>query len=79
MSLDPTQQATHLVDEVLKAQGKTRADLARDLGISRQQVTRTLNSTALINPRSEHWSAILDALGLEVVVQPKRQGGSGES
>ena len=73
MSLDPTQQAVHLVDEALKTRGKTRAELARDLGISRQQVTRTLNNTALINPRSEHWSAILDALDLELVVRPKGQ------
>ncbi len=72
MAHDPTPDAVTLVDQALKNQGKTRADLARDLNISRQQITRTLNATALINPRSEHWLSILDALGLEVVVQVKK-------
>jgi transcriptional regulator with XRE-family HTH domain len=62
-----------LIDAKLTEQGLSRSDLARQLGISRQVVTRTLNSTALINERAEHWPAILDALGLEVVIRPKRQ------
>ena len=72
MAHDPTPDAVTLVDQALKAQGKTRSDLARELNITRQQITRTLNTVALINPRSEHWLSILDALGLEVVVQVKK-------
>lgn len=60
-----------LINTRLRAAGLSRSDLAAHLGISRQVVTRTLNSTALINARAEHWPAILDALGLEVVVQVK--------
>ena len=62
-----------LINQRLKAQNLTRSDLARQLGISRQVVTRTLNSTAIINERAEHWPAILDALGLEIVIQPKQR------
>ena len=69
----PIGEASTVVDEALKQQGKTRSDLARDLGISRQQITRTLNATALLNPRANYWTAILDVLGLEVVIRPKSQ------
>lgn len=76
MSADPTPHAVELVDQALKAQSKTRSDLARELNISRQQITRTLNATALINPRSEHWLPILDALGLEIIVRAKAPAGA---
>lgn len=76
MAHDPTPDAVNLVDQALKAQGKTRADLGRDLNISRQQISRTLNTVALINPRSEHWLPILDALGLEIIVRAKAPAGA---
>ncbi|QLG11746.1 helix-turn-helix domain-containing protein (plasmid) [Deinococcus sp. D7000] len=69
----PTLPGQNLIEERLTALGLTRSDLARQLGVSRQVITRTLNSTALINERAEHWPAILDALGLEIIIRPKTQ------
>ncbi|GGR39807.1 helix-turn-helix domain-containing protein [Deinococcus ruber] len=72
MDTYPPQAAAEAVDKMLSKAGKTRSELARELGLSRQQITRTINSTALLNERAAHWLAILDALGLEVVIQPKK-------
>ncbi|GAA3995062.1 hypothetical protein GCM10022631_01430 [Deinococcus rubellus] len=45
-------------------------ELAAQLGIPQQSLSRTLQ-TSPINQRS-HWPAILEALDLEIVIQPKR-------
>ncbi|WP_407540213.1 helix-turn-helix domain-containing protein [Deinococcus radiomollis] len=71
MTTRPAAEATQLIDEILSSKGKSRAELARELGISRQKVQRTLDASPL-NSRAEHWPAILDALGLEVVIRPKQ-------
>ncbi|AFD27458.1 helix-turn-helix domain-containing protein [Deinococcus gobiensis] len=49
----------------------TQTELAEQIGIPQQSLSRTLRTPAL-NQRS-HWPKILDALGLELVVQPKKQ------
>lgn len=46
------------------------SQFAAELGIPQQSLSRTLQ-TSPVNQRS-HWPAILEALGLEVVIQPKR-------
>ncbi len=56
----------------LKAKGMSRADLARATGSTPQAVTRALNDTGgrggSIPPL---WAAMLDALDLELTVQPR--------
>jgi len=65
-----TTDAKNAVRAVLAAKGMTQNDLARQLGKHAAAISRTLNSD-IVDSRSD-WPAILDALGLEIVVQPKR-------
>lgn len=58
------------VQAALKAQGMNQSQLAERLGKERAAISRTL-SRSPIDPRSD-WPAILDALGLEIVVRPKQ-------
>ncbi|WP_161883864.1 transcriptional regulator [Deinococcus alpinitundrae] len=48
----------------------TMLELAAQLGIPQQSLSRTLQ-TSPVNQRS-HWPAILEALGLEVIIRPKQ-------
>lgn len=60
----------------LKEKGWDQSELARQLGLSGPTVSRVL-SGPLLRPES-HWPAILNALGLELAVQP-RKAGQGET
>ena len=71
MTERPAAEAAQMIDDLLASTGKSRAELARELGISRQKVQRTLEASPL-NSRAEHWPAILEAFGLEVVIRPKQ-------
>ena len=58
------------VRQALKDQGLTQAKLAEMLNTTQPAISRTLTASVL-NDRS-HWPAILDLLGLEVVIRPKQ-------
>ena len=58
------------VAAALKAKGLNQSQLATQLGRERASISRTLGRSP-IDPRSD-WPAILDALGLEVVIRPRR-------
>lgn len=57
--------------QALKERGITQNQLAEMLDTTQPVISRTLTASVL-NDRS-HWPAIIDALGLEVVLQPKEQ------
>ena len=62
------------LDAVLREQIKQRprgfqAELAGQLGVTRQFVSHMVSGRSAIG--REHYPAILDTLGLEVVLQPK--------
>ena len=59
-----------LVKVELAKRDLTMTEFAQQLGIPQQSLSRTLNAPA-INHRS-YWPKVLDALGLELVVQPKK-------
>lgn len=65
------------VDARLKSKGLSRADLARAVSAHQNAITRALNDTGgrggSISPL---WGGILEALDLELVVQPRQHGGS---
>lgn len=54
---------------LLKQRGLTQVQLARQMGLDERTLRSTLSSS-LIRPNS-HWPAILDALGVEIVLRPK--------
>ncbi|WP_135230147.1 helix-turn-helix domain-containing protein [Deinococcus fonticola] len=54
----------------LARMGMNQADLARKLGILPGTVSRALAGSPM-DERSKTWPAILDALGLEVIIRPK--------
>ncbi len=58
------------VRTALAAKGLNQTQLAEVLGKERAAVSRTLSKSP-IDERSL-WPAILDALGLEIVIQPKK-------
>lgn len=55
----------------LARRGMNQADLERQLGVTRGTVSRALSGSPL-DERSKTWPAILDALGLEIVIRPKK-------
>jgi transcriptional regulator with XRE-family HTH domain len=57
------------VKETMKAKGISQGQLARDLGLERPAVTRLLSGTSGKVP--DTWQKVLDALGLELVIQEK--------
>lgn len=63
--MDPRTQ----VKVALAQRGMNQADLARQLGIKPQVLSR-LFRVPVVNERS-HWPAVLEALDLEVEVKPK--------
>ena len=59
-----------MVKVVLRDRGMTQTELAKLTGIERPNITRLLSGAVGKTPDS--WQKILDALGLEIVVQHKR-------
>lgn len=59
------------VKMLLKEKGVTQAEFAHEIGTSQPVLSRTLKSP-FINTQS-HWPAILDALDLELVIQPRKR------
>ena len=57
------------VKETMKTKGISQGQLARDLSLERPAVTRLLSGTSGKVP--DTWQKVLDALGLEIVVQEK--------
>jgi plasmid maintenance system antidote protein VapI len=53
----------------MSRRGLTHAKLAEELRMARPQVTRMLSSKTRLVP--EGWIRLLDALGLELTIQPK--------
>ncbi|WP_407541749.1 helix-turn-helix transcriptional regulator (plasmid) [Deinococcus radiomollis] len=62
--------ARQTIKVALAEAGMTQAQLATRLEMKPQVLSQSLQSP-LVNSRS-HWPAILDALGLEVVIRPKQ-------
>lgn len=58
--------------QALKDRGITQAQLAQQLDTTQPVISRALQASVL-NERS-HWPAILDTLGLEIVIRPKSNG-----
>ncbi len=58
--------------EAMKAQGLTHQQLAEATGIERPNVTRLLSGQ--VGKVPDNWQRILDALGLELVAVPKKEG-----
>lgn len=56
--------------QAMKDQGLTQVKLAELLKTTQPVISRTLTASVL-NDRS-HWPAIIEALGLEVVIRPKQ-------
>lgn len=66
-----------LVDQLraaIRASGETPAEVSRRAGVARSQVTRLLNAERA--PNSDTIERIAAALGLEVVIRPKRRKGA---
>lgn len=59
-----------VVQARIREMGTTQAALAAQLGTTPAILSRTLGS-ALVRQDS-HWPALLEALGLEVIIQPKQ-------
>jgi len=59
-----------VITATLKAKGLNQSQLALQLGRERASISRTLGHSP-IDLRSD-WPAILEALGLEVVIRPKQ-------
>lgn len=58
-----------VVKVALAERGMTLSELANRLGVPQQSLSRTIQQSPL-NGKS-HWPKILDALGLEIVIQRK--------
>lgn len=65
------QEATKAVRVQLARLGINQAELERRLGVTRGTVSRALAGSPL-DERSKTWPAMLDALGLEIVIRPKQ-------
>ncbi|WP_245593316.1 helix-turn-helix domain-containing protein [Deinococcus frigens] len=60
------------VKDTMKAQGLTHQELADLTGIERPNITRLL--TGAVGKVPDNWQRVLDALGLELVAVPKKDG-----
>jgi len=58
------------VKQIMMKRGLSEHDLAKQTGLPLNVVRRTLNEPPLLD--GAHWKAILQLLGLEVVVHPKK-------
>lgn len=65
------QEAATAVRVQLARLGINQADLERRLGVARGTVSRALSGSPL-DERSKTWPAILEAVGLEIVIRPKQ-------
>jgi predicted XRE-type DNA-binding protein len=59
------------VKELLKQRGLTQQQLADMTGIERPNINAMLSGK--VGKMPDRWEKLLDALGLEVVIRPKRQ------
>ena len=66
-------KATTAVRVQLARKGMNQAQLERRLGVGRGTVSRALAGSPL-DERSKTWPAILEELGLEIVIRPKQDG-----
>lgn len=66
-------EAATAVRVQLARQGINQAELARQIGTLPGTISRALAGSPL-DERSKTWPAILDALGLEIVIRPKKEG-----
>ncbi|GAA4022864.1 hypothetical protein GCM10022631_41770 [Deinococcus rubellus] len=66
------EQVRQAVRERMKQQAITHEKLAELTSIQRPNVTRLLTGQSGAIP--ENWQKVLDALGLELVAQPKQEG-----
>lgn len=60
------------VKDTMKARGLTHQELADLTGIERPNITRLL--TGAVGKVPDNWQRVLDALGLELVAVPKKDG-----
>lgn len=60
------------VQQRLEARKMTRTEAAAAAGMSRQYLQDMMTLTKATTPKS--WVRLLDVLGLELVVRPKRRG-----
>lgn len=68
------EQVRQAVKQRMKAQKMTQAELGEIVGMAQPHVARLLTGTVGAVPES--WQKVLDALGLELVAQPKKDGTS---
>ena len=61
------------VQEAIWARGVQQAELARGVGMSQAAISRFLRGERFLSP--EAIDRILDAVGLEVVIRPRKRGG----
>lgn len=69
---DARTEAARAVRIQLEKLGLSQAELERQLGVKRSVVSRALGGSPL-DERSKTWTAMLDALGLEIIIRPKSQ------
>ena len=74
---DAATQATTAIRVQLARLNMKQVDLARQIGVLPGTVSRALASSPL-DERSKTWPAMLEALGLEIVIRPKNPKTSGE-
>lgn len=55
---------------ILKQRSMTQSDLAQQTGLGETTLRTTLSSPLMRS--NSHWPTILDTLGLELVIRPKR-------
>jgi transcriptional regulator with XRE-family HTH domain len=65
------EQLRTVVQEALWTRGMEQAELARDAGISQATVSRFIRGERFLSP--EGIDKVLDALGLEVTIRPRRE------
>jgi transcriptional regulator with XRE-family HTH domain len=66
-----TEQLQVAVQEAIWERGISQAEIARQIGLSEAHVSRFLRGERVLS--MESLSKILDALGLEIVVRPRRK------
>lgn len=66
------EQVRQKVRESMKAHGMTQADLGDAVGMAQPHIARLLGGKVGAVPES--WEKVLDALGLELIAVPKREG-----
>lgn len=66
------EQVRQAVRESMKAQGVTQTDLGERVGMAQPNIQRLLAGRVGAVPES--WQKVLDALGLELVAVPKKDG-----